>query len=96
MTGTDGQPTGEQTALANPGQTEVVTGTLGEGESEITTSSSVTGASTTAGAATKSQLAEYIELSQKAVEDEALPLAHRRVIRSYFERIRPVAESQKP
>lgn len=94
--GTDGQPLGAQTALADATQAEALTGTAGEGESEITTTSSSSGSSATASAATASQLAEYIGLSEKAVADESLPLAHRQVIRSYFERIRPTSESKNP
>ncbi len=94
--GTDGQPLGEQTDLAQAGQSEKLTGTMGEGESEVTTSSANSGTAAATGAATKAGINEYFELSQKAVADESLPLAHRRTIRTYFERIRPVAESQIP
>jgi hypothetical protein len=95
-TGTDGQPLGDPTKLADAGLAEKATGTPGEGESEITTTSASTGSAATAGAATQTELAGYLELSEKAVADESLPLAHRRAIKRYFERIRPVAESQHP
>lgn len=94
--GTDGQPLGDPTKLADAEQAENVTGTMGEGESETTTTSVSSGSAATASAATKTQLVGYIELSEKAVADESLPLAHRRAIKNYFEQIRPVAESQHP
>lgn len=94
--GTDGQPLGEQTELAQAGQSEKVTGLLGEGESEVTVSSANSGTAAAAGGPTKADISEYFDLSQKAVADEAIPLAHRRTIRTYFERIRPVAETQIP
>lgn len=94
--GTDGQPLGDPTELAQASHSEKVTGVLGEGESEVTVSSTNSGTSAAAGGATKADISEYFDLSQKAVADEALPLAHRRTIRTYFERIRPVAETQIP
>lgn len=95
-TGTDGQPLGDPTKLAEAGQSDKVAGTMGEGESETVTTSASSGSTAAAAASTKTGLAEYIELSEKAVADESLPLAHRRAIRVYFERIRPVAESNHP
>jgi hypothetical protein len=95
-TGTAGQPLGDPTQLADAGLKDKVTGTMGDGESEVTTTSASSGSSAAAGDGTKTSLTEYIELSEKAVADESLPLAHRRAIRTYFERIRPVAESKKP
>ncbi|MEX1118102.1 MAG: hypothetical protein WEB60_04835 [Terrimicrobiaceae bacterium] len=94
--GTDGQPLGEQTELAQAGQSEKLTGMLGEGESEVTVSSANSGTAAAAGGPAKADISDYFELSQKAVADEAIPLAHRRTIRTYFERIRPVAETQIP
>lgn len=95
-TGTDGQPLGDPTKLADAGETDKLTGTMGEGESETVTTTANSGTPGTTGAGTKTSMAEYIELSERAVADESLPLAHRRAIRTYFERIRPVAESQHP
>ena len=95
-TGTDGQPLADQTKLAEAGQSEQVTGVLGEGETEKSTLSASSGTSGAASEGSKTKLAEYLELSEKAVADESLPLAHRRAIRNYFERIRPVAESKNP
>ena len=95
-TGTDGQPLADQTNLAEAGQSEQVTGVLGEGETEKITLSASSGTPGAASEGCKTKLAEYLELSEKAVADESLPLAHRRAIRNYFERIRPVAELKNP
>jgi len=93
-TGTDGQPLGDPTKLSAPGEADHVAGTMGEGESETTTTAASSGTAATVGPGAKTPLAGYLELSERAVADESLPLAHRRAIRTYFERIRPVAESQ--
>ena len=95
-TGTAGDPIGARTKLAEAGQAEQASGVMGEGESEKVTTSANSGTSAAAASGTKTGLAEYLELSEKAVADESLPLAHRRVIRNYFERIRPAAESKIP
>ena|GEM_PF-6964353 len=93
-TGAGGPPLGEQTALADAGREESVSGVLGEGESETRTLSATSGSGgATAGEDPLAAPADYLELSRKAVADETLPLAHRRVIRTYFERIRPPSPS---
>ena len=91
-----GDPHGEETALAEAGLQESASGVLGDGESETRTTSSASGSGGPAGASREAAFSDYAELSQQAVEDESLPLAHRRVIRTYFERIRPVAENSQP
>ncbi len=93
-TGTDGQPLGDPTKLPAPGEAGHVAGTMGEGESETSTTAASSGTAATVGTGTNTPLAGYLELSERAVADESLPLAHRRAIRTYFERIRPVAESR--
>ncbi len=91
-----GPPQDEQTELAEAKVQESATGQQGEGESETRTLSSSTGTGASVGGGRKANFSEYVELSQKAVADENLPLAHRRVIQTYFERIRPVAENKTP
>ena len=91
-----GPPQAEQTELAEAKVQESATGQQGEGESEVRTLSSTTGTGAAVGGGKKAQFSDYVELSQKAVADENLPLAHRRVIQTYFERIRPVAETTTP
>lgn len=94
--GTAGPPKGEQTNLAEARTQGAVNGTMGEGESEVRTLSAGSGSGTAVPAGRQAAFSDYVELSRQAVEDENLPLAHRRLIQIYFERIRPVAENQKP
>lgn len=91
-----GDPKGEETNLAQAGVTENGQAAIGEGESETRTLSSTAGSGAQVAAGKPTAFSDYAELSQKAVADETLPLAHRRVIRTYFENIRPVAETSKP
>jgi len=91
-----GPPQAEQTELAEAKVQESASGQQGEGESETRTLSSATGTGAAVGGGRKANFSDYVELSQKAVADENLPLAHRRVIQTYFERIRPVAENKTP
>lgn len=91
-----GDPRGEETALAEAGLQESASGMIGDGESETRTTSSASGSAGPTGASREAAFADYAELSRQAVEDESLPLAHRRVIRTYFERIRPAAENFQP
>lgn len=94
--GTAGPPKGEQTNLAEAKTQGAVNGAMGEGESEIRTLSAGSGSGAAVSAGRQAAFSDYVELSRQAVEDENLPLAHRRLIQIYFERIRPVAENQKP
>jgi len=89
-------PIGEQTTLLDPAVAAQATVQMGEGESEIKTTSASSGGGVVSQTAQPVAFSEYVELSQKAVEDENLPLAHRRVIRRYFERIRPTSQSANP
>ncbi|CAN5716972.1 hypothetical protein BH09VER1_BH09VER1_34290 [soil metagenome] len=95
-TANGGDPKNEQTQLAAAATQESVTVQAGDGESEKRTTSATSGSGASAAGGKPATFADYAELSRKAVEDENLPLAHRQVIRTYFERIRPVAEPTKP
>ncbi len=95
-TANGGDPKNAPTELAAATSQESVTGQAGDGESEKRTTSSTSGSGASAAGGKPASFADYAELSRKAVEDENLPLAHRQVIRTYFERIRPVAEPTKP
>jgi len=95
-TDTTGKTQGDATKLADAATQESVTGKMSEGDSETRTTSAANGTATTLASGKPTDFSQYAELSQKAVADENLPLAHRRVIRSYFERIRPLAETPKP
>ncbi len=91
-----GEPFGEETAQQRVGAEEQTPAVIGDGESEVTSLSDTTGSGTAAAPAKPVAFSDYHELSQRAVNDESLPLAHRRVIRTYFERIRPVASPAIP
>lgn len=91
--GTDGNPASDPTDLASPSSALLAQSAAGEGESQITESRTASGSAGKASADRQSGTPDYFELSMKAVADESLPLAHRRTIRTYFERIRPIAES---
>ncbi len=80
---------GLETQLASQRMEETLEGTAGEGESEVTTQQASHGEGGATRAPVAARFAEYARLSQQAVEDEALPLAHRETIKQYFERIRP-------
>ena len=68
---------------------ETLTGVLGEGESETETLSSDAPGGEAPRAGRSAQFAQYEKLSQQAIADENLPLAHRETIRKYFESIKP-------
>lgn len=87
-----GDPMGEQTDLAAAGTQDNVTGVQGDGETETRTISSNDGSGSAASGSKPTAFSDYIELSRQAVADESLPLAHRQVIRAYFERIRPIGD----
>ena len=94
--GSGGDPRGTPTELASAGVQERVTGTMNDGETQVTVTSSASGTGTSVSGGRKATFSDYVELSQKAVADENLPLAYRQVIRAYFEKIRPVAETPTP
>jgi len=87
-----GDPIGEETDLLAATNAEAVSGTPGRGNSEITVTSSEFGSAAPVGAAREASIGEYEELSRQAVNDESIPLAHREIIRDYFQRIRPKNE----
>lgn len=88
-----GPPLGDPNKLEDPAVAEAVAGMPGEGETEITVTSSASGAVGKASGSREADFQEYEELSRQAVEDETIPLAHRQTIRDYFERIRPANDS---
>ncbi len=92
-----GNPFGDEKEIAPAGRTEQASVGMGEeGDSEITTLSDTQGSGVASGEGGAVALGDYVELSRRAVNDESLPLAHRRAIRTYFERIRPVVEPSSP
>jgi len=86
-------PMADATEMVQPGTSETLTGIWGEGETEVRTLASAAGSGGVVSPGRAADFSEYAELSRRAVADEKLPLSHRRIIRSYFEEIRPVAEN---
>ncbi|MFH5803442.1 hypothetical protein [Alienimonas sp. DA493] len=78
-------------SLLNGNRTqEEVTGVAGDGPSDYETSKSPEGRET-ARRGYAERYSEYQKRSEEVLENEAIPLGHRRLIRDYFEAIRPTA-----
>ena len=80
---------GAETKLASERSEEKLTGSITEGDSEITTEKTGEHSREATAAARKAGFTEYEKLSREVIEDESIPLAHRQAIRKYFEMIRP-------
>jgi len=90
--GTESDPNhfGVETKLDGTREQASLSGMTGEGDSETSTEASNEPNRETATASVAAQnFKAYEKLSQQAVEDESLPLAHRQAIKKYFEQIRP-------
>ena len=86
---------GAPTELASDRNREHLAGTANEqGESETTSLSTLDPTAERAGARGAANFQAYEKLSQQAVADENLPLAHRETIKRYFESIRPAAQDK--
>lgn len=79
---------GKATGMSARRAPERITGMIGEGDSETETGHSPD-AQQSAGAQYRNIYARYSKLSDAAMEEEAVPLAHRRMIKKYFELIHP-------
>ena len=92
--GTTGDPFGEEaTERFGNHQQHQLTGTPGEGPSEITVETSPEGSQS----ATRSYgdaYGDYKKISESVLETEPIPLGHRQAIRRYFELIRPEADER--
>jgi hypothetical protein len=88
---------GAENALDPASRKESLTGTANaEGESTKRTIRASEAAPALAANATEAEIAEFTRLSREAVEDESLPLEHRRSIHRYFQLIRPSLETPPP
>jgi hypothetical protein len=88
---------GAENALDPTARKESLTGTANaEGESIKRTIKASEAAPSLAANATEAEIAEFTRLSREAVEDESLPLEHRRSIHRYFQLIRPSQETPSP
>ncbi|HEY1375679.1 MAG TPA: hypothetical protein VGF55_02735 [Gemmataceae bacterium] len=83
-----GNVDGEKTKLLGQRNQVQLTGTPGEGPSDVETTSSPE-ARQQAARAYKEMYQKYQKLSEAVLEGEAIPLGQRQMIRKYFELIRP-------
>ena len=80
---------GQQTELASGRlEAQVSAHASGEGPSEVETETSVDGRQQAA-RTYRQVYAKYRKISDAVMTEEAIPLAHRQIIKRYFERIRP-------
>lgn len=86
--GTSGNVLGEKTSLLSQKNLEQLTGTPGDGPSDMETTHSAEGRQQ---AARKYQevYQKYRKMSDAVLDSEPIPLGHRQTIRKYFELIRP-------
>jgi hypothetical protein len=87
-TAVDGNLFGAETRLDGSRSREHVTGRLGHGDSETEVEISPDGKQT-ADRRYRQVYAEYRKLSDAVMTEEEVPLAHRQIIKRYFERIHP-------
>lgn len=89
-TAPDEQPFGAATEMGGHANRVQVSGQAGEGDSQIQIQHTQEPTfETVASGLEGARFQQYEKLSREAVGNEALPVAHRQAIRSYFERIRP-------
>lgn len=89
--GSDTDPSrfGAETQLAATRREEQLSGALDSGDSDVQTESSMQQNREVAAGPRQVNFQRYEKLSQEAIENENIPLAHRQSIRKYFELIRP-------
>ena len=85
---TSGNVLGDKTKLQATRKVEEITGTPGEGPSEMETTHSPEGKQKAA-RAYKDNYQKYKKMSEDVLDSEPIPLGHRQAIRKYFELIRP-------
>ena len=85
---TSGNVLGDKTKLQANRKVEEITGTEGEGSSEMETTHSPEGKQQAA-RAYKDNYQKYKKMSEDVLDSEPIPLGHRQTIRKYFELIRP-------
>ena len=86
--GTSGNTQGEKTARRKTDKDMNLTGTPGDGPSEVETTSSPE-ARQQATRGTQESYAKYKKMSEEVLDSEPIPLGYRQMIRQYFELIRP-------
>jgi len=86
--GTHGELDGQGTEITSNRNLEEITGTAGEGPSDVEVTTSPEGREQ-AGRSYREVFQEYQKLSEEVLDAEPIPLGHRQTIRRYFELIRP-------
>ncbi|MCL2622559.1 MAG: hypothetical protein FWD31_02735 [Planctomycetaceae bacterium] len=95
-TGTAGQPdSGEETNLGGNREMKQVTGIQGSGPSEYETILSNEGSDEQTNRTYSEAYREFRKMSESVLETEPIPLGQRRMIRQYFESIRPQGDDNK-
>lgn len=85
-------PFGRPSELEASREDVKIAGSLGEGQSQITTSKSEQGQASRISTGTAADYGYYEKLSRQAIDDESIPASYRDTIKEYFERIRPREE----
>lgn len=93
--GISGNVNGPKTERKSARDLKEITGTPGDGESEVETTHSPEGRQT-AGRAYKEAYQKYRKMSEAVLDSEPIPLGHRQTIRRYFELIRPQNDDPEP
>src|SRR5260370_42313625 len=86
--GISGNVFGNRTNLKTNHEIKEITGTPGDGPSEMETTHSPEGRQV-AGRSYKEAYQKYRKMSEAVLDSEPIPLGHRQTIRKYFELIRP-------
>ena len=95
-TGTAGQPDiGEETNLNGNRELKQITGMQGNGSSEYETILSNEGSEEQTSRSYSEAYREFRKMSESVLEAEPIPLGQRRMIRQYFESIRPQGDENK-
>ncbi len=92
--GTSGNVNGEWTKLASERNLQILTGQLGDGPSDIETSTTPEGREQSR-RGYREVYQEYRKLSEAVLDQEPIPLGQRQTIRRYFELIRPQNSSDE-
>lgn len=90
---TSGNVQGEKTKLLGQNNQVSITGTPGEGPSDVETTASPE-ARQKARRGYKQDYKKYRKMSEAVLDSEPIPLGHRQTIRRYFELIRPANEEK--
>lgn len=95
--GTAGDPaSGEETQMDSNRDLKQITGMKGAGPSEFETIKSSEGGEEVTSRSYQEAYRDYRKMSESVLETEPIPLGQRKMIRQYFESIRPQGEENTP